>query len=181
MLDWNVIVTVLPGAGRDHALPARLRQYGAFQRAPFKDLFLGKVADAAGFLESLRLARESGEAWVGSLARAIPVERTFRFAPETLAGQFAQAAEAFLDRIRDGASFHVRLERRGFVGKIDSHGVELAVADHLLALAATQDKRLDVSFEDPDFIVAAETVGDVCGVALLSHELHERYPFVATR
>lgn len=181
MFDWNVIVTVMPGAGRDYAMPASLREYGEFRRAPFKDVFLGRVADAGDFLESLRLAKESGAAWIGMLARVIPVELTFRFAPETLAGQFAQAAEAFLDRIRDGARFHVRLERRGFVGKIDSHGVELAVADHLLALAAAQNKRLGVSFEDPDFIVAAETVGEICGVALLSRELHQRYPFVAIR
>lgn len=181
MIDWNVIVTVLPGAGRDPVLPAKLRQLGEFHHAPFKDVFLGKVADTADFLESLRLAREAGADWTGSLARAIPVEQTFRFAPDTLAGQFAQAAEAFLGRIHDGASFHVRLERRGFVGKIDTHGVEQAVADHLLDLAAGQGKHLSVSFEDPDFIVAAETVGEICGVTLLGRDLHRRYPFVATR
>lgn len=33
MFDWNVIVTVMPGAGRDSALPASLREYGEFRRA----------------------------------------------------------------------------------------------------------------------------------------------------
>jgi hypothetical protein len=37
------------------------------------------------------------------------------------------------------------------------------------------------AFDHPDFIVAAETVGHDCGVALLPRDLRTRYPFVGTR
>lgn len=181
MFAWNVIVTVLPGPGHESALLARLREFGEFHHTQFKDVCLGKVADIGRLLEALRHSREAGEAWLNSMARVIPVELTFRFTPETLAEQFARAAAAFADRIRDGSSFYVRLERRGFIGKIDTPLVEQEVADHLFALARGQAKNLRVTFEDPDIIVAAETVGEECGVALLTRELRQRYPFVQTR
>jgi hypothetical protein len=40
---------------------------------------------------------------------------------------------------------------------------------------------LQVSFEDADYVVVAETVSDRCGVALLTRERWARYPFVKIR
>lgn len=36
-------------------------------------------------------------------------------------------------------------------------------------------------FADPDFMIAAETLGTECGVALIRRALRERYPFVQVR
>ena len=38
-----------------------------------------------------------------------------------------------------------------------------------------------IDFKVADYIVAAETVGHECGVALLTRDLRQRYPFVLTR
>jgi hypothetical protein len=52
------------------------------------------------------------------------------------------------------------------------------LGEHLLELAETAGKRLRVSFTNPDYIVAAETVGNQCGIALLGRALIDHFPFV---
>lgn len=181
MQNWNVIITVLPGPGQENRLLQGLRPLGEFHRSSFKDVCVGRVEDANRFLDTLLQAREAGAGWIAALGRAIPVEQNFRFTSDTLAEQFKQAAEPLLQRMDRGSSFHVRLERRGLTGKIDTPRVEREVAEYLFALAERQHKQLRVSFDDPDYVVAAETVGDECGVTLLTRELSRRYPFVQTR
>ncbi len=75
----------------------------------------------------------------------------------------------------------MRLERRGHKGTILSPEVERSLGDYVMDLATQQGKRLHVSFQDSDYIVVAETVGNRCGVALVTRELHTRYPFVKVR
>jgi tRNA(Ser,Leu) C12 N-acetylase TAN1 len=157
MRDWNVLVTVAPGPGRKSRLLRRLRGLGWFEPTEFKNVCLGDVEDRTQFLETLRVGRENDEPWLADLARAIPVEQTFSFIPEDLTEQMKQAAAPFIGRMRDG-TFYVR--------------------EHLLELAETAGKRLQVSFANPDYIVAAETVGNECGIALLDRALIDRCPFV---
>jgi tRNA(Ser,Leu) C12 N-acetylase TAN1 len=91
-----------------------------------------------------------------------------------------EAVTPFLDRI-PGGTFFFRLERRGMLGQIMSQEIERAVAEHLYAQAERQGKTLHTDFDNPDYIIAAETVRDECGVALLARDMRERYPFVQTR
>jgi len=175
--DWNVVVTSLPGREHERLLLRALVAYGEFhRRPPFKDVCVGRVADVGRFLDEVEGAVEANEPWVADLGRVIPVERTFHFKPENLAEQLKEAVGSMLDRI--SGTFYVRVERRGLAGKVLSQEVESAVGDHLLSLAASQGKRLSVSFEDANYIVCAETIGDECGVALISRELRQRYRFV---
>ena len=60
--------------------------------------------------------RENGEPWVAYLGRAIPIEQTFTFRPETLTEQLKEAVTPFAARMAEGA-FYVRLERRGLLRK----------------------------------------------------------------
>ncbi|MEW5944339.1 MAG: THUMP domain-containing protein [Pseudomonadota bacterium] len=180
MKSWNMIVTAAPGPGREYHLLRELNRLGEFHPTEFKDVCIGRVENTDRFLEAVRLAAAEGADWVRDLARAIPVEQTFHFTPETLAAQLKEAVAPLCQRMGDGA-FYVRLERRGLVGQVASPEVEREVADHLFSLAENQGKRLRVSFEDADYVVAAETLGNECGVALLGRELRERYPFVQTR
>jgi tRNA(Ser,Leu) C12 N-acetylase TAN1 len=177
MEHWNVIVTALPGMAREFALLKELNHYGEFHPTQFKDVCIGRVEDTAEFLEAMRRALEAEVDWVRDLARVIPIEDSFRFSPETLAEQLKAAVASFVRRMESGTCY-VRLERRGLEGLVMSQEVERAVADHLFALAEREGKDLRASFEDPDYIVAAETLGNECGVVLIDRELRQQYPFV---
>jgi tRNA(Ser,Leu) C12 N-acetylase TAN1 len=78
-------------------------------------------------------------------------------------------------------TFHIRLERRGYEGRVISPEVEERLGDYVKHVAMQQGKRLQVSFHDSDYVVVAETVGSRCGVALITRELRARYPFVRIR
>jgi len=175
--NWNVVVTVVPGPGRQARLLGQLRRLGDFERTEFKNVCLGHVEDAAQFLEALRFARENGKPWIADLARVIPVEQTFSFTPETLTGQLKQAVVPFVARMTEG-SFYVRLERRGLLGQVMSQEVEREVGEHLQALAEAAGKRLQVSFANADYVVAVETIGAQGGITLLDRTFRERFPFV---
>jgi hypothetical protein len=69
----------------------------------------------------------------------------------------------------------------GLAGRIPTQEIERAVADHLFTLAHAHGTHLETDFEDPDCVVAAETIGDQCGVALITRELSSRYRFVQAR
>jgi tRNA(Ser,Leu) C12 N-acetylase TAN1 len=178
MLDWNVIAT--SESGRDRDLLHELNQWGEFRRPGFRGVVIGRVADVNDFLEAVRRAGEQQLPWVEDMARAFPIERLFHFTPETFEEQLKQAVAPFVERMA-GGTFYVRLERRGFKGRIVSPEVERALDTYVISLAAQQGKTLQVSFEDPDYVVVAETINDMCGVALLTRELRARYPFMKIR
>ncbi len=179
-MNWNMVVTSLPGPGREHRLLHELGSMGEFHMTQFKDVCVGYVEDVTNFLEAIRQAEKEGAPWVEDLGRVIPIEQIFHFTPETLAEQLKEAVTPLARRI-SGGTFYVRLERRGLIGQVMSPDVERSVADHILALAEREGRQLRTSFEDADYIVAAETVGHECGVALLTRDLRQRYPFVQTR
>ena len=60
----------------------------------------------------------------------------------------------------------MRLERRGHKGMILSPAVEQRLGAYVLELGTQQGRALRVSFQDSDYIVMVETVGNWCGVAL---------------
>jgi tRNA(Ser,Leu) C12 N-acetylase TAN1 len=179
-MDWNVVVTVTPGPAHEHRVLDALRVFGCFRATSFRDVCIGHVADVAAFLEAIRGAREAGKPWAGFVARVIPVEQVFSFAPDTLAEQLEEASAPFVARLADG-SFCVRLERRGLLGKVASADIERAVGERLHGLAEQAGLRMRTEFADPDFVIAAETLGTECGVALITRALRERYPFVQVR
>jgi tRNA(Ser,Leu) C12 N-acetylase TAN1 len=176
--DWNLLVTAQ--LGRERFLWSGIRHRGLFHRTGFKGVLVGRVQDPEQFLEDLLRSKEEGKPWVEALAKAIPAAITFSFTPETFEDRLKEAVTPFLDRMEKG-TYYVRVERRGFKGQIVSPEVERAVDAYLFDRARQQGKSLEVSFQDPDYVVAAETVGDVCGVALLTREMRSRYPFVKIR
>jgi tRNA(Ser,Leu) C12 N-acetylase TAN1 len=180
MKDWNVLVTAQPGPQHIRALLNGLRQYGEFHRTEFHDVCIGRVTDVTSFLENVLAASDAHADWVRHLSRVIPVERTFHFTPETLVGLLKEVLTPFAERI-DAGSLYVRLERRGLTGRVSSPDVERAVADHIFDINERRGRALHTSFDDPDYIVVMETIGEECGLALLTREMRRRYPFVQPR
>jgi tRNA(Ser,Leu) C12 N-acetylase TAN1 len=179
-MDWNVILTVAPGRGNEHGLLGALAHLGRFRPTAYRYVCMGWVQDMAAFLEAIHEARAAGRPWSAYVGRVVPIEHVFSFAPESLAAQMKAAVAAFVPRLSDG-SFCVRVERRGLAGRVSSRDVEREVADHVHALAAAQGKAMRTALEDPDFVIAGETLGGECGVALLPRELRQRFSFIQTR
>lgn len=180
MSDWNVIVTVTPGPRNERRVLDALHRFGRFRRAGFRDVCIGTVDDVGALLEGVRAAAAEGQPWGRAIARVIPIDVAFTFAPETLTQSLKAAVVPLAARLADG-TFCVRVERRGLAGRINSPDVERAVAGHVFDLAQAAGKTLGVSLEDPDFLLVVETIGTDCGVGLVTRELRSRYPFVQAR
>lgn len=179
-MGWNAVVTVTPGPHHERDTLGALARFGRFQRTSFKGVCIGRVDDPIALLEAIRAAREAGEPWANAIARVIPVERTFSFTPETFAEELKGAAATFVERLATG-TFCVRVERRGMAGSLDTPRIEREVADHISALAEARGVALRTALDDPDFLIAAETLGAECGVVLIPRALRARYPFVQLR
>jgi len=180
MKDWNLVVTIVPGAGHLREALRHLGRLGWFAPTSFRDVCTGRVEDVPRFLEDILAARTRAEPWADKIARVIPVERTFTFTPDSLADKLEEALTPLLDRMQSG-SFCVRLERRGLAGKIPTQDIERAVAEHASNLLQGRGVSLETDFAHPDYILAAETLDDQCGVALITREESKRYPFLRVR
>ena len=111
------------------------------------------------------------------LARIVPIDQNFLFTVDTFSDRLQSAALNYLPKIGSG-SFYVRVERRGHPGEIHSTQVEQEM-DHIIQQACREkgwDGRVD--FKDPDIIIVAETLDDVCGVGSISKALRSQYPFI---
>lgn len=135
------------------------------------------MKDVVTFLDALLEAEQAGRRWTRHIARVVPVAFTFDFSPESLRGKLETAVDEAAAKIAGGTCF-VRVERRGLGEEIDTSALEQAVADHLFAAVEARGGALHTSFEDPDYIVAVETINTDCGIALITCEMRQRYPFM---
>jgi tRNA(Ser,Leu) C12 N-acetylase TAN1 len=176
MRDWNVLVTV--NAGGWKAALRLLRPLARVEETRFLNVLLLHVDDPPTFLEALRelAARDPGA--VACLARVAPVETTFTFSSAEEFEARGRAATAGYAPALAGKSFHVRIHRRGFKGRLSGHAEERALADSLLQAVSASGVAARVSFDDPDLVVAIETVGSQAGVALLSRDDLARHPLL---
>jgi tRNA(Ser,Leu) C12 N-acetylase TAN1 len=174
-LDWNVLVT-----SRDRGEREVLRALAPLvklRRSGFRNVLLGRVDDPEAFLAAVEVQRERQPFLESSLARILPIERTFAVEVPRFEETLRAEAAPFIDRLA-GRSFHVRVERRGHKGLIHSQAAEQALSAHLYETLEARGAAPVVDFEDPDAVVAVELVGDVAGIALVTRELRRRFTFV---
>ncbi|MEJ2685613.1 MAG: THUMP domain-containing protein [Gammaproteobacteria bacterium] len=177
MRDWNVVVTVRDRRFRQ-ALEA-LAPLGAVQATEFYNVLVMRVEDARALLEALRQRMRTDPAIAGSVAHLAPVEDAFVFQS---AEQFEAGARAVLmprlDMLR-GRSFHMRVHRRGFKGRLSGRDEEQRLARFVVDRLAAGGSRAQVRFDDPDYVVVLEIVGQRAGVVFWSRADRDRYPFVS--
>lgn len=176
MKEWNAVITVHEeGYNRAKRL---LEQFGEVARTEFFNLLVMRTADTRRFLEELRDSAERDPEFAALLARVVPVTLTFAFqSPEEFDGKARQAVCAWIPTLAH-KGFHVRMHRRGFKGRLSSMEEERFLDQYLLealALAGTPGR---ITFEDPDAVIALETVGPRAGLSLWTREEMQRYPFL---
>ncbi len=175
VVGWNVLATA-----KNHEqghLARRLKQFGDFRWAPHVGILIGRVEDHRAFFEELRSREENEPGFLFPLARVVPLDRTFPFEVDTLAGILKTEVLAYGDRIRN-SSFYVRIERRGHKHEIHGQPIEQELDAALVEDLLRRGRAPRIDFKDPDVIVAVEIVGDECGIGCVTKSLRERYPFV---
>ena len=174
-LDWNVVVTCRQGGQR--AVRRALHPLVRLRRSGFRNVLVGRVGDVDAFLAGVAGLLERRRSLESALGKLLPIEHTFAVDVERFHDQLVAEAASLVDRLV-GRSFHVRLERRGHKGVINTHAAELALGEALYGALEARGTKPTVTFSDPDVVVAVELIGDVAGFDLVTRETRQRFPFV---
>lgn len=171
-----MVASVQPeGYGRARRI---LEAWGPVGKTDYFNVVTVRVETVDAFLDGLRSLVEREPGTLNYLARAVPCRSTFDFSSP---GEFAEKSAAVsLGWVHDlaGRSFHVRMHRRGFKGKMSSQAEEQRLAEAVLGELVRVGTPGRVAFDDPDAILSVETVGGRAGLSLWTREELARYPFL---
>jgi tRNA(Ser,Leu) C12 N-acetylase TAN1 len=174
--DWNVVAST-----REHGFQrARkvLAEFGEVGTTGYHNVLVLRVDDPTIFAERLRAVMEEDPGVRETIARAEPCTICFHFSsPADFEAKAREAILAFVPALM-GRAFHVRLHRRGFKGKLSSAEEERFADDVLLDALAAAGAPGRITFDDPDVIVAIETVDNRAGLALWTRADLARFPFL---
>lgn len=176
MRDWNVVITVHDG--KFIRACQLLDRFGKIKRTGFYNVLVMKVEDVAAFQEQFADLAAIVPDILKVIARIMPIAKAFEFqSPEAFESEAREVALQWAPQLA-GKSFHVRMHRRGFKEALPSQQEE-RMLDHAL-LDTLEHARAPgrIDFEDPDFILDVETVGQRAGMSLWTREDLHRYPFL---
>ncbi|MDH4232948.1 MAG: hypothetical protein OEW04_13085 [Nitrospirota bacterium] len=176
MQEWNVVLSVNKNGFRDAF--RKLSRFGPIRKTGFFNVLFLRVYEISRMLETLREWTSDEPDALSFLSRLIPVTHTFTFQSP---GEFEEKAKEIVlawGPELAGKSFHVRMRRRGFKGKLSGLEEEQFLDTVLLEALEKTGKPGRITFEDPDAIVAIETISQWAGLSLWSREKLQRYPFV---
>lgn len=172
--DWNVLATVRQGGYR--RARRLLRRFGNVLGCGFPNVLLMQVMDGRLLLEELCQEAERQPTALDCLGRVIPTSIAFTFSsPEEFDALALEAARAFLPELA-GRSFHVRMYRHGFKGRLSTHEAERKLGQGLQEALAQAGTPGQVRFDEPDAILAVVTVGNRAGLSLWTKEDVRRFP-----
>jgi tRNA(Ser,Leu) C12 N-acetylase TAN1 len=176
MEGWNAVVNVRT-AGYRRAFEA-LEEFGPVSKTDFYNVLAMEARDVPVMLDTLRERFLNDPAYLDFLSRLIPVTRTFLFqSPEEFEEKAGEAALGWAPELA-GKGFHVRMHRRGFKGRLSGLEEERFLDDALLEALRRAGTPGRVTFEDPDAVIAVETIAQWAGMSLWSRQELKQYPFV---
>jgi tRNA(Ser,Leu) C12 N-acetylase TAN1 len=176
LTDWNVVASTAEGTYKNAR--AVLKKLGTVDATPYHNVLVMSVADVREAPEALRRLGETDPKVYGCVRHFAPVSGTFSFmSPEQFEARAKEAVLPLLPQLA-GKSFHVRMHRRGFKGRLAQHEEERLLGETILEALAASGATARVAFDDPDAVVVIETVGQRAGVALWTREQLRRYPFL---
>ena len=176
MQDWNVVISVR-GEGY-HQARRFMKKFGKVHHAHFLNVLVMKVDSVENFLDRLQERITAEPDILENLGHVMPVTITFAFgSPEEFETRLCEAVIPWIPTLA-GKTFHVRMHRRGFKGILSSQHEEQFLDHYLMERLAKAGTPGKISFDDPDMIVAVETVSEQAGLSLWSREQIMRYPFV---
>jgi tRNA(Ser,Leu) C12 N-acetylase TAN1 len=112
------------------------------------------------------------------VSRIAPATETFTFSSKEEFEEKASASALKFAPQLAHKRFYVRIRRRGRKELISSHDQERLLDDALLAALQAAGTPGRIAFEDPDAVIAIDTVGGWAGMALWTRQDLEEYPFL---
>lgn len=176
MYDWNVLATVREGW--IYQARAFLREFGPVHKSDFRNILVMKTDDIPLLMERLRVRMEEIPDGASFIGRIVPATHIFTFTtPEIFESKAKEIVSHWIPDLA-GKSFHVRMHRRGFKGRLSGMDEEQFLDAFLLATLEKEGTPGRITFTDPDAIIAIETIAQRAGLALLTREDLQRYPFL---
>lgn len=174
MRDWNTVVTF-----REDDYPAgvkTLSELGPVGKTPYFNVLVMRLEEIPAALEELRQRLERERyAFLGHL---MPLARVFNFdSPHDFEERARQAVLSWRPEVA-GRSFHVRMHRRGFKGRLSSMQEEQFLDHTVIQALGETGSTAKVLFDDPDLVIAVETVGQRGGASIWTREELQKYPFL---
>jgi tRNA(Ser,Leu) C12 N-acetylase TAN1 len=161
---WNVVATLQPGEFRRGC--RILEQFGDVDPTGFYNVVVVTVDDPRAMLRDLLRQAADRRGLLDILARVMPADVTFNFtSPEEFHAKAREVALSWAASLA-GSSFHVRLHRRGFKGRLSTQSEERFLDDLVLAALAATGTPGQIDFDDPDAVIDIETVGNRAGMSL---------------
>ena len=176
MRNWNVVATV--AEGKFGQALRFLDRFAAVGKTAYYNVLMLQADDVLGLMEALLAEQQACAGEPFFLHRAIPVTHTFSFdSRQEFENQAVETVLAWVPKLAD-RSFFVRMHRRGFKGRLSSVEEEKFLDEVILEILGRSGRSGQVVFDDPDAIVAVETVGTQAGMSCWFREQLRRYPFL---
>ena len=175
-IDWNVVIT-LP---EDTFRQARrmLTRWGRVEATGYYNVLVMHVADPHAFLADFAAVVAETPGLLNFVSHVVPLQKSFQFdSSEDFEREARSIALGWVSQLA-GASFYVRLHRRGFKGIISTQPEERFLDEALLAALADAGTPGRIRFADPDRVIQIETVDGRAGMSLWSREDMQRHPFL---
>jgi tRNA(Ser,Leu) C12 N-acetylase TAN1 len=170
---WNVVVTVYDGEFNEAI--RLLRPYGQVARTDYWNVLAMQVEDPAEFTRAIQTAMREDATIPNSVSRIVPVTQTFRFqSPAEFEEKARSLVDEWLSELK-GKRFHVRMHRRGFKSRLSSQHEEQFLDHHLLERLKQEGAQGRIDFDDPDVIIAVETLGQTAGLSCWTREQRQSF------
>ncbi len=176
MYEWNAVITVSE-RGYRQAIEL-LEEFGSVHRTEFFNVLVMQADDIEFLMETLRERILKNPEIRSFLARLVPLNRTFNFqTPEEFEIKAKELVLFWVPQLA-GKSFHVRMHRRGFKGRLSSPEEERFLDEVLLKSLEKAGTPGMITFDDPDAILVVETLGQRAGFSLWTRNDMYQYPFL---
>lgn len=176
MVTWNIVVDV-----HEHSFSRAyllLEKLGTVFQSDFENVLLMKVESIPQFLDSFNAKLLEDPSLEKVVSRIVPVTKTFTFQSSS---EFeTKAKEIVLNwlTILAGKKFYVRMHRRGLKDRIDRHEEETFLDLIILQELEKIGNPGQIGGEDPDVIIAVETVTQQAGLSCWTRQDLSKYPWL---
>jgi tRNA(Ser,Leu) C12 N-acetylase TAN1 len=176
MKDWNIVITVEEHGYRE--MLDRLSSFGLVDKTDFYNVLVMSAEDARDAFIRIQAMWHEDRRMQALLSRVMPVTHSFSFqTPEQFEDRARQAASALIPAL-GGRTFHVRMHRRGFKGRLSSQNEELFLDHFLMHQLDEAGTPGQIGFDNPDCIIALESVGQWAGLSLWTRDEIRQFPLL---